>query len=73
MRKKTTSFEKSQTIDVGTKGEIKFENLPLVQKNEDSSTSPLVYVVAETKVEFEVGGKTTRRSLSRNSRLRMVA
>ena len=50
-------FEKSQTIDVGTKGEIKFENLPLVQKNEDSSTSPLVYVVAETKVEFEVGGK----------------
>lgn len=50
-------FEKSQTIDVGTEGEIKFENLPLVQKNEDSSTSPLVYVVAETKVEFEVGGK----------------
>lgn len=48
-------FEKSQTIDVGTEGEIKFENLPLVQKNEDSSTSPLVYVVAETKVEFEAG------------------
>lgn len=55
-------FEKSQTIDVGSNTTtansiIKFENLPLVQKNRDGSTSPLVYVVAETKVEFEVGGK----------------
>ena len=50
-------FEKSQTIDVGTKGEIKFENLPLVQKNKNDTTNQLVYVVAETKVEFEVGGK----------------
>ena len=57
-------FEKSQTIDVGTKGEIKFENLPLVQKNEDSSTSPLVYVVAETKVAFTVNGKNYTQSFT---------
>lgn len=48
-------FEKLQSIDVGTEGKIVFDNLPLVQKNGDSSTSPLVYVVAETKVEFEAG------------------
>ncbi len=57
-------FEKSQTIDVGTEGEIKFENLPLVQKNEDSSTSPLVYVVAETKVAFTVNGKNYTQSFT---------
>ena len=56
-------FEKSQTIDVGSNTTtansiIKFENLPLVQKSADGTTSQLVYVVAETKVEFEVGGKT---------------
>ena len=55
-------FEKSQTIDVGSNTTtansiIKFENLPLVQKSADGTTSQLVYVVAETKVEFEVGGK----------------
>lgn len=51
------AFFQDKTINVGTEGEIVFDNLPLVQKNGDSSTSPLVYVVAETKVEFEVGGK----------------
>ena len=51
------AFFQDKTINVGTEGEIVFDSLPLVQKNGDSSTSPLVYVVAETKVEFEVGGK----------------
>ena len=52
------AFFQDKTINVGTEGEIVFDNLPLVQKNnEDGTTSQLVYVVAETKVEFEVGGK----------------
>lgn len=50
-------FEQSQSINVGTEGKIVFDNLPLVQKNDGDSTSPLVYVVAETKVEFAVGGQ----------------
>ena len=50
-------FEKLQSIDVGTEGKIVFNNLPLVQKNKNDTTNQLVYVVAETKVEFEVGGK----------------
>ena len=52
------AFFQDKTINVGTEGKIVFDNLPLVQKNGDGSTSPLVYVVAETKVEFAVGGQT---------------
>ena len=56
-------FEKSQTIDVGTEGEIVFDNLPLVQKNnEDGTTSQLVYVVAETKIAFTVNEKNYTQS-----------
>ena len=51
------AFFQDKTINVGTKGDIVFNNLPLVQKNENDTTNQLVYVVAETKVEFEVGGK----------------
>ena len=51
-------FEQSQSINVGTEGEIVFDNLPLVQKNnEDGTTSQLVYVVAETKIAFTVNEK----------------
>ena len=62
-------FEKSQTIDVGSNTTtansiIKFENLPLVQKNEDDTTNQLVYVVAETKVAFTVNGKNYTQSFT---------
>ena len=57
-------FEKLQSIDVGTEGKIVFDNLPLVQKNRDGSTSPLVYVVAETKVAFTVNGKNYTQSFT---------
>ena len=51
-------FEQSQSINVGTEGKIVFDNLPLVQKNnEDGTTSQLVYVVAETKIAFTVNEK----------------
>ena len=60
-------FEKSQTIDVGSNTTtansiIKFENLPLVQKNEDDTTNQLVYVVAETKIAFTVNEKNYTQS-----------
>ena len=62
-------FEKSQTIDVGSNTTtansiIKFENLPLVQKNEDDTTNQLVYVVAETKVAFTVNEKNYTQSFT---------
>lgn len=62
-------FKKSQTIDVGSNTTtansiIKFENLPLVQKNEDDTTNQLVYVVAETKVAFTVNGKNYTQSFT---------
>ena len=58
------SFEKTETVQVGDSCEILFENLPLVQKNEDDSTSPLVYVVVETKVAFTVNGKNYTQSFT---------
>ena len=62
-------FEKSQTIDVGSNTTtansiIKFENLPLVQKNENDTTNQLVYVVAETKVAFTVNEKNYTQSFT---------
>lgn len=61
-------FEKSQTIDVGTKGNIVFDNLPLVQvttnPDGDKTTNQLVYVVAETKVAFTVNEKNYTQSFT---------
>ena len=57
------AFFQDKTINVGTEGEIVFDNLPLVQKNnEDGTTSQLVYVVAETKIAFTVNEKNYTQS-----------
>lgn len=58
------AFSQDKTINVGTKGDIVFNNLPLVQKNEDDTTNQLVYVVAETKVAFTVNGKNYTQSFT---------
>lgn len=59
------AFFQDKTINVGTEGEIVFDNLPLVQKNnEDGTTSQLVYVVAETKIAFTVNEKNYTQSFT---------
>ena len=58
------AFFQDKTINVGTKGDIVFNNLPLVQKNENDTTNQLVYVVAETKVAFTVNGKNYTQSFT---------
>ena len=58
------AFFQDKTINVGTEGEIVFNNLPLVQKNENDTTNQLVYVVAETKVAFTVNGKNYTQSFT---------
>ena len=58
------AFFQDKTINVGTKGDIVFNNLPLVQKNEDDTTNQLVYVVAETKVAFTVNKKNYTQSFT---------
>ncbi len=58
------AFFQDKTINVGTKGDIVFNNLPLVQKNENDTTNQLVYVVAETKVAFTVNEKNYTQSFT---------
>lgn len=59
------AFFQDKTINVGTEGKIVFDNLPLVQKNnEDGTTSQLVYVVAETKIAFTVNEKNYTQSFT---------